>query len=55
MIQNHASPSLRRAILIIAGLNLAYFLIEFNAAIAIGSVSLFSDSIDFLGTLRSTS
>ncbi len=48
MIQNHASPSLRRAVLVIAGLNLAYFLIEFNAAIAIGSVSLFSDSIDFL-------
>ena len=29
-------------------LNLAYFLVEFSAAISIGSVSLFADSIDFL-------
>ncbi|WP_284735838.1 cation transporter [Dongia deserti] len=41
-------PSLRRAVLIVAGLNLGYFLVEFTAATSIGSVSLFADSIDFL-------
>lgn len=40
--------NLRRAVLIVAGLNLAYFGIEFAVALAIGSVSLFADSIDFL-------
>jgi Co/Zn/Cd efflux system component len=39
---------LRQAIMIVAGLNLAYFGIEFSVALAIGSVSLFADSIDFL-------
>jgi hypothetical protein len=29
-------------------LNLAYFGVEFGVAVAIGSVSLFADSIDFL-------
>jgi Co/Zn/Cd efflux system component len=33
---------------IVALLNLAYFLVEFAVALAIGSVSLFADSIDFL-------
>jgi Co/Zn/Cd efflux system component len=42
------SPSLRRAVLAVAALNLFYFCIEFGAAISIGSVSLFADSIDFL-------
>jgi Co/Zn/Cd efflux system component len=42
------SPSLRRAVRIVALLNLSYFLVEFTAAISIGSVSLFADSIDFL-------
>ncbi|HET6622009.1 MAG TPA: cation transporter [Dongiaceae bacterium] len=42
------SPSLRRAVLLVALLNLSYFLLEFGAAILIGSVSLFADSIDFL-------
>lgn len=42
------SPSLRRAVLTVAILNLGYFFIEFAAAISIGSVSLFADSIDFL-------
>ena len=37
-----------RAVLIVAVLNLAYFGIEFAVAVAIGSVSLFADSIDFL-------
>ena len=36
----------RRTLFIVAGLNLAYFVIEFAAAAVIGSVSL-ADSIDF--------
>ncbi len=39
---------LRRTVRLVALLNLAYFGIEFAAARAIGSVSLFADSIDFL-------
>lgn len=39
---------LRRAALIVALLNLAYFGVEFAVATAIGSVSLLADSIDFL-------
>jgi len=39
---------LRSAVRLVAILNLAYFGIEFTVAIAIGSVSLFADSIDFL-------
>ena len=39
---------LRRTVGIVAGLNLAYFGIEFAVAIAIASVALFADSIDFL-------
>lgn len=42
------SPSLRRAVLAVAILNLSYFFAEFAAAISISSVSLFADSIDFL-------
>jgi Co/Zn/Cd efflux system component len=42
------SDGLRRAVLIVALLNLGYFGIEFVAAIRIGSVSLFADSVDFL-------
>src|SRR6187402_3577099 len=41
-------PSLRRTVLIVALLNLAYFGVEFAVALAIGSVSLFADSADFL-------
>jgi len=40
--------SFRQAVFIAAALNLLYFGIEFSVAIAIGSVSLFADSIDFL-------
>ena len=40
--------SLRRIVAIVAALNLGYFGIEFAVALAIGSVSLFADSIDFL-------
>jgi len=39
---------LRRVVLLVAVLNLSYFGIEFAVAHAIGSVSLFADSIDFL-------
>jgi Co/Zn/Cd efflux system component len=38
----------RNAVGLVAGLNLGYFGIEFAVALAIGSVSLFADSIDFL-------
>ena len=40
--------SFRRTLIIVALLNLAYFLIEFSSAVKINSVSLFADSIDFL-------
>jgi Co/Zn/Cd efflux system component len=39
---------LRRVVATAGLLNLAYFGVEFAVAIAIGSVSLFADSIDFL-------
>lgn len=38
----------RTTVLIVAGLNLAYFAVEFGVALAIGSVSLLADSADFL-------
>lgn len=41
--------SFRRAVSLVAILNLAYFGVEFIVALNIGSVSLFADSIDFLG------
>ena len=40
--------TLRKSVITVAALNLAYFGIEFAVARAIGSVSLFADSIDFL-------
>ena len=43
-----AKDGLRRAVLFVALLNLAYFGIEFVVALRIGSVSLFADSVDFL-------
>jgi Co/Zn/Cd efflux system component len=43
-----ADPALRRVVRRVALLNLGYFGVEFAVAIAIGSVSLFADSIDFL-------
>lgn len=39
---------LRRTVLVVAGLNFAYFLVEVSVALAIGSVSLVADSVDFL-------
>lgn len=41
-------PGLRRALRWVVALKLGYFGIEFTAALAISSVSLFADSIDFL-------
>jgi Co/Zn/Cd efflux system component len=38
----------RRAVASVAALNLGYFGVEFAVAVAIGSVSLFADSVDFL-------
>lgn len=38
----------RQTVTTVAALNLAYFGVEFAAALRIGSVSLFADSIDFL-------
>ena len=43
-----STNSFRRALSLVAILNLAYFGVEFIVAINIGSVSLFADSIDFL-------
>ena len=40
--------ALRRVVARVAVLNLTYFGVEFGVALAIGSVSLFADSIDFL-------
>jgi Co/Zn/Cd efflux system component len=39
---------LRRVVLVVAGLNLAYALVEASVALAIGSVSLLADSVDFV-------
>jgi Co/Zn/Cd efflux system component len=43
-----SNGSLRQVVRLVAILNLAYFGIEFSVARAIGSVSLFADSVDFL-------
>ncbi|MBN8892852.1 MAG: cobalt transporter [Rhodospirillales bacterium 70-18] len=42
------NADLRRVVIIVALLNAAYFAVEFTVARAIGSVSLFADSVDFL-------
>lgn len=39
---------LRRIVLVVAILNLAYFFVEFAVALVAGSVSLLADSVDFL-------
>src|SRR3954466_1670549 len=39
---------LRQTVKTVAVLNLLYFGVEFSVALAIGSVSLFADSVDFL-------
>jgi hypothetical protein len=43
-----SDAALRRAVAAVAILNLAYFGAEFSVALAIGSVALFADSVDFL-------
>jgi len=40
--------ALRRALIVVALANFAYFFVEFGVARLIGSVSLFADSVDFL-------
>lgn len=47
-LENTQNAALRRTVLLVALLNCAYFGIEFAVAFAIGSVSLFADSVDFL-------
>src|SRR6185295_1478558 len=42
------NTNLRKVVIIVAVLNLAYFGVEFAVAVSIGSVSLFADSVDFL-------
>ena len=42
------NANLRKVVIIVAVLNLAYFGVEFAVALAISSVSLFADSVDFL-------
>src|SRR5207237_9434201 len=41
------NTKLRKVVIIVAVLNLAYFGVEFVVAVAIGSVALFADSVDF--------
>ncbi|MDF2117931.1 cation diffusion facilitator family transporter [Roseiarcaceae bacterium H3SJ34-1] len=48
MTSPSTDAALRHIVLIVALLNLGYFGIEFAVALAIGSVSLFADSVDFL-------
>jgi Co/Zn/Cd efflux system component len=43
-----APAALRRVVLVVAALNLAYFAVEGSVALAIGSVALLADSVDFL-------
>lgn len=42
------NTNLRKVVITVAVLNLAYFGVESAVALAIGSVSLFADSVDFL-------
>jgi Co/Zn/Cd efflux system component len=48
MRNDTTETALRRAVMLVAVLNFAYFFVEFAVARRIGSVSLFADSIDFL-------
>ncbi len=43
-----SKPDLRRAVRTVMALNLGYFGVEFAVALAIASVALFADAIDFL-------
>jgi Co/Zn/Cd efflux system component len=42
------NAKLRKVVIIVVALSLAYFGVEFAVAVAIDSVSLFADSVDFL-------
>lgn len=46
--QAGATTALRRTVLVVAAINAAYFVVEVAVALAIGSVALLADSIDFL-------
>lgn len=48
MTEEPPNPALRRAVKLVGLLNLGYFGVEFAVALAIGSVALFADSVDFL-------
>ena len=48
MIETSSRAPLRRTVALVAALNFSYFGVEFAVALAIGSVALFADSIDFL-------
>jgi len=48
MTLERTTEDFRRAVAVVAVLNLTYFGVEVSVALAIGSVSLFADSIDFL-------
>jgi Co/Zn/Cd efflux system component len=48
VVKSLTDETLRRVVRLVAVLNLSYFGVEFAVALAIGSVSLFADSIDFL-------
>jgi Co/Zn/Cd efflux system component len=43
-----SASTMKRTVAVVAALNLGYFFVEFTIAIAIASVALFADSIDFL-------
>jgi Co/Zn/Cd efflux system component len=46
--QHLGAGRLRRIVLVVAVLNLSYFVVEFTVALMAGSVSLLADSVDFL-------
>lgn len=48
MTNGPAPPALRPVVVRVAGLNLGYFCIEIVVALAIGSIALIADSLDFL-------
>lgn len=48
LTRDASDSALRRVVMVVALLNLAYFGVEFAVALAVGSVSLFADSVDFL-------
>lgn len=48
MTVQSGNDKLRRVVVIVALMNLAYFGVEFAVARKIGSISLFADSVDFL-------